>query len=312
MQKLCSFCADSFAFKGWKCCKSRVLTFDEFLSIPPCTIGKHSTVDDTPQPPPTEKKDILAPRPVARAVDVNAPIPTPPRRLPTTQQEAKSAASAAPPESDSDDPATPVPPSTSCKRRGCGFQSPEDSSKISRDNEKCIYHPGQALFHEGSKGWTCCKKRVLEFDEFMKIQGCKERPRHCFVGKKGLKRKPGGLGDDYEKVENIRHDFYQTSVQVHASLYLKKIDKEKSRVEFTESGSTIQLDLKTSDAKQYRTEIPLYGKIEPSKSSFVIKGTKLDLTLVKADGQGWPVLRADEDSMGQIIQSGQAGVAAKS
>jgi len=54
---------------------------------------------------------------------------------------------------------------------------------MNRDDEECIYHPGQALFHEGSKGWTCCKRRVLEFDEFMKIAGCKKKKRHLFVGK---------------------------------------------------------------------------------------------------------------------------------
>lgn len=51
-----------------------------------------------------------------------------------------------------------------------------------RDKEDCVFHPGQAIFHEGSKGWTCCKRRVLEFDEFMKIEGCKRKKRHMFVG----------------------------------------------------------------------------------------------------------------------------------
>lgn len=41
----------------------------------------------------------------------------------------------------------------------------------------------QAIFHEGSKGYLCCKRRVLEFDEFMKIPGCKEG-KHLFVGSK--------------------------------------------------------------------------------------------------------------------------------
>ena len=45
-----------------------------------------------------------------------------------------------------------------------------------------MYHPGQPLFHEGSKGWTCCSKKVLEFDEFMKIEGCKQKSKHLFVG----------------------------------------------------------------------------------------------------------------------------------
>ena len=56
--------------------------------------------------------------------------------------------------------------------------------KTSRDGEECVYHPGQAIFHEGSKGWTCCKRRVLEFDEFMKIEGCKRKNRHLFLGPK--------------------------------------------------------------------------------------------------------------------------------
>jgi hypothetical protein len=52
------------------------------------------------------------------------------------------------------------------------------------------------VFHEGSKGWSCCKRRVLEFDQFLKIPGCTEKTRHMFVGK----AKPPGE----EKVESVR------------------------------------------------------------------------------------------------------------
>lgn len=41
----------------------------------------------------------------------------------------------------------------------------------------------QAIFHEGSKGYLCCKRRVLEFSEFLKIEGCTEG-KHLFVGPK--------------------------------------------------------------------------------------------------------------------------------
>lgn len=174
--------------------------------------------------------------------------------------------------------------------------------------QSCVYHPGQALFHEGSKGWTCCKKRVLEFDEFMKIPGCKTRDRHCFVGKKKAKRKGNGE-EELEKLSTVRHDFYQTGSTVHASLYLKKIDKQKSKVEFRDNGEEVELDLKTQDGKEYATVMPLYGKIDPQKSAFRIAGTKLDLTLAKADGLGWSVLRSDERSTGEIIQTGRAGQA---
>ena len=33
-----------------------------------------------------------------------------------------------------------------------------------------------------TKGYLCCKRRVLEFDEFLKIEGCK-KGRHVFVPK---------------------------------------------------------------------------------------------------------------------------------
>lgn len=55
------------------------------------------------------------------------------------------------------------------------LNGPRRSSKIDR---------GQPVFHEGTKYNACCPKRkTLEFDEFMKIQGCKTGS-HLFVGAK--------------------------------------------------------------------------------------------------------------------------------
>lgn len=282
--------------KGWKCCSKRVINFDDFMSIPPCTTGKHSTVDDTPKEEPkasneevdakiqaqAEKKDTLPP-PVARApIAAQAPRPTP---------------SPAPPEEEDDDPATPVPDGASCKRKGC---EEKYKSGQARDGEECVHHPGQALFHEGSKGWTCCKRRVLEFDEFMRIPGCKTKSRHLFVGKKRDE-------NTEEVLKDVRNDFYQTATTVIASLYLKKIEKDRSKVEFSSDGKEIELDLVTSDKKRYQTTMTLFGPIKSDESSFKIMGTKLELKLVKADGTGWPVLRADDPHTGEIIQAGRAG-----
>lgn len=104
------------------------------------------------------------------------PVPTPP-----------------PPESEDDDPSLEVKEGATCRRRGCNETYNAGSS---RDEEECVFHPGQAIFHEGSKGWSCCKRRVLEFDEFMKIEGCKQKKRHLFVGK--------GKKEGEEKVETVR------------------------------------------------------------------------------------------------------------
>jgi hypothetical protein len=155
---------------------------------------------------------------------------------------------------------------------------------------------------------------VLEFDEFMKIEGCKTKDRHLFVGS-GKKRGANGevkkvgrtdAEGEQGKLDDVRTDFYQTPIQVIASIYLKKIDKDKSGVEFKDE-KTVYLDLRTQDGKKYTGKFELYGVIDPGKSSYRISPAKLELTLAKADGYGWPVLRADDTPTGEIIQSGRAG-----
>ncbi|KAJ5794066.1 hypothetical protein N7457_000665 [Penicillium paradoxum] len=276
--------------KGWKCCKPRVLTFEEFLSIPPCTTGKHSTVDDTPAPEPSEAKEApAAPTPVEQKKSERPPITASP-----------TITTAAPPEKpvieepESDDPDAEVPTNATCRRKGCGASY---TGSTARDEEKCVHHPGQPIFHEGSKGWSCCKRRVLEFDEFLKIPGCTEKTRHLFVGK----AKPPGE----EKVDSVRNDFYQTPTAVIVSLYFKKVDKERAKVDF--ATNSIVFDLPTTDNKRFQDTYTLFAPINPEQSTFRILGTKLELNLVKADGTSWPVLRSDDKWTGQRIQIGNAG-----
>ena len=104
-----------------------------------------------------------------------------------------------------------------------------------------------------------------------------------------------------------RHDFYQTPSTVIASIFLKKIVKAEAKVEF--KPQSVDLDLKTEDTppKRYTAEFPLYGAIDTEKSSFKILGSKLEMSLVKADGASWPVLRSDEALTGEILQIGKAG-----
>ncbi|KFA64206.1 hypothetical protein S40285_00839 [Stachybotrys chlorohalonatus IBT 40285] len=282
--------------KGWKCCKPRVLTFDEFMEIPPCTTGVHSTTD---KPPAMEEKPQQDDAALAKKIDnLNASAPT---RQPIQAAQAAPSPPPPPPESEDDDPNLEIADGQDCRRRACGAKYKKGSS---RDGEKCVHHPGVPIFHEGSKGYSCCKRRVLEFDQFMKIEGCKTKDRHLFIGsgKKGT-----GVSTDEEVLSTVRHDFYQTSANVIASFFLKKIVKDTAKVEFR--SKELALDLKTSDSppKKYTAEVPLFGTIDPEKSSFKIMGTKLEVVLVKADGASWPVLRSDEALTGEILQVGRAG-----
>ncbi|RMZ85723.1 hypothetical protein DV737_g510, partial [Chaetothyriales sp. CBS 132003] len=311
--------------KGWKCCKPRVLTFDEFLAIPPCTTGTHSTVDDTPkeEKPQVKEQDLPRVRPINASVPVTKPIASSDSTSMASLTSAiniaglggtpKSTTPTTPPttqlEEDSDEDGVEVKAGTTCKRRKCG-QSYDP--QIARSNEKCVYHPGQPIFHEGSKGWTCCKRRVLEFEEFMKIQGCKERSGHCYSGKrqKTDKRSARGDGDGdgggEELLDDIRSDYYQTSSSVIVSYFLKKIDKSRAIVAFTPKSA--RLDLPTTDGKRFNKEVEWWGEIDPAKSQFKIMGTKLEMTLAKA-GQvlSWPVLRVGDRETGERIQLGRAG-----
>jgi cysteine and histidine-rich domain-containing protein len=36
----------------------------------------------------------------------------------------------------------------------------------------CIYHPGEPYFHDAYKEWTCCKKKSVDFTEFLNYKGC--------------------------------------------------------------------------------------------------------------------------------------------
>lgn len=66
-----------------------------------------------------------------------------------------------------------------------------------------MHHPGAPIFHEGSKGYLCCKRRVLEFDQFLKLEGCKTKDRHLFVGAK----KKAGVE---EKLDTVRYVYLVT------------------------------------------------------------------------------------------------------
>jgi hypothetical protein len=114
-------------------------------------------------------------------------------RLPTAQAATPRAETPKPQEEDEeDDPSLEVKEGTTCRRKSCGVKFEGGD----RSGETCVHHPGAPIFHEGSKGWSCCKRRVLEFDQFMNIEGCRTKERHLFVG--------SGKKAGEEKLDTVR------------------------------------------------------------------------------------------------------------
>ncbi|ETN46324.1 uncharacterized protein HMPREF1541_00508 [Cyphellophora europaea CBS 101466] len=314
--------------KGWKCCKPRVLTFDEFLEIPPCTTGQHSAVDDGPKVEFSDTSKIGQPDEVLPKEEEVRKVKPLSERAKESLAASVAQAQAQPIgtprsstpqpalEEDSDEETDEIPQNASCKRKACGERFA--GGKRVRSEEKCVFHPGVPVFHEGSKGYTCCKRRVLEFDEFMRIKGCKEREGHCFVGKREKAReaeKKAQQGSDgaagEEKVEEVRTDYYQTATSVIVSFFLKKIRKEDAKVVFGAGGENgyVDLDLPTADNKRFKQRVVFWAEIDPEKSSSKVMGTKLELNVAKkGDGMtGWPVLKQGDRETGERIQIGRAG-----
>eukprot|EP01134_Creolimax_fragrantissima_P002745 CFRG2745T1 len=57
-----------------------------------------------------------------------------------------------------------------CVNNACGKDYTEDVNT----DKACLYHKGTPVFHEGLKGWSCCKKRTTDFSEFLSMPGCTE------------------------------------------------------------------------------------------------------------------------------------------
>jgi len=54
-----------------------------------------------------------------------------------------------------------------CGNNGCGKEFTEETI------DQCTYHPGNPLFRDGLKYWSCCPaKKVIDFEDFLAISGC--------------------------------------------------------------------------------------------------------------------------------------------
>lgn len=279
--------------KSWSCCSDTnrpVLDFESFMAISGCTKGRHAE--------PKPKEEIPSSQPVSAAssstvaaVRVNvaedgtetfSTASANPTIVPQTALVSNTSQAPSAPIEEEDDPSIEVSVGTPCRRRGCSakFISQEESRLGDKENSLCVYHPSPPIFHEGSKGYLCCKRRVLEFDEFLKIKGCKTG-KHVFATKIDKESTTEDLVD-------CRIDHYQTPSQVHVSVFAKQTDKVASKVELGED--KVSLDLLMPGRKRFKRTIDLYGPIDPTTSKYTLLGTKVELTLTKADKRSWPIL----------------------
>ncbi|KAF9068646.1 chord-domain-containing protein [Rhodocollybia butyracea] len=277
--------------KSWACCSDTnkpVLDFDEFMRIKGCV----ETDRHTNEVPETESPAVTSPnepeKETKKSDSTYVPV-----AAPSMLPKAVPAPSLPPPPivEEDDDLSVSITPGTTCQRKGCGvvFVSDEENRLGESEGTRCTYHPSPPIFREGSKGYLCCKRRVLEFEEFLKIEGCKTG-RHLFS--------PKVNSDQTEEFTTCRIDHYQTLDEIHVSVFAKRVDKTRSSVKFDKE--TLAIDLYLPGSKRFLKTIDLFGPITPEHSTFQVFGTKVEIHLKKQDTRSWTILEKPTHELGGI------------
>ncbi|KAL5533178.1 hypothetical protein ACEPAF_4954 [Sanghuangporus sanghuang] len=272
--------------KSWSCCQDvnkPVLDFDEFMKIEVRFLFCFKAASYIHW---SEPQKTSAPATIRSSETTDGKETFTTTSLLSTLPSNKPKAPAPSPAEEEDDPSIPVVPGTICRRKGCGvkFISDEESRG---DDAVCTYHPSPPIFHEGSKGYLCCKRRVLEFEEFLKIEGCK-KGKHVFAPKKNTKAA--------EVQTTCRIDHYQTPANVCVSVFAKQADKSRSVIRFEEN--EVRLDIFLPDSKRFTRTLSLFGPIVPEESKYTFFGTKVELDLRKKDIRSWNLLERTDRELG--------------
>jgi len=95
-----------------------------------------------------------------------------------------------------------------------------------------------------------------------------------------------------EEFVHPRIDHYQTPGEVHISVFAKQADKERSTVVFEKE--RVHLDLYLHGGKRCVKALNLYSSIDPAMSRYEIKGTKVDIVLIKHQPRSWSLLEKSD------------------
>jgi len=252
------------AYKIWTCCNRKCVDFTEFLGMVGCATGFHSNVKPVVEEPKKPMVDETAiedtgknNHPAAQQIerpDPNAPMTDIKQDIAPSLKNNKSLPQVA---------KEPESFAKTCMNQGCSMEF------IKRDeNPVCTHHPGEAVFHEGLKFWSCCKKKSMEFDDFLKQKGCVQG-EHLWVAKKKI---------------DCRFDWHQTATHVILTMYTKGYDY--NQVKIMANGIKLMTNVDFPDGKVEKEWI-LYGVVNETESSALLQSTKIEIKLRKAHPLQW-------------------------
>jgi cysteine/histidine-rich domain-containing protein 1 len=280
------------AYKIWKCCDKKFTDFGTFLSHPGCTLGKHSNekVEDivrlsaTKEIRPEKQEEVIVwsglNKPSERSLASG--------RMQNLTKEITPGASAAvekylatvkEKENNGE-----IPIGAACVNNSCKttYNGPETNSTA------CVHHPGVAIFHEGMKYWSCCKRKTSDFSSFLSQEG-------CTTGEHKWSKN--------ERVDKIREDWFSRLGYIHLNVYCKGSIGDQCVFE------TDGLTLRTTIVHGFGDKITdknydLFGAIVPEESKIIIGERKIEMVLKQAEPLGWPKLvYSPEENQQESVQS---------
>ncbi|XP_073815132.1 cysteine and histidine rich domain containing protein [Musca autumnalis] len=286
------------AYKGWSCCNKKSVDFTEFLSIKGCTLSKHSNIKPPePEKPKKEEKDEQE-----EVVQIRAPIKEALPRPPVETAMTSITATVAPALKElidnlvAKDPAKAevngtdeIAIGTSCKNSGCTYSYTGTSS----DYGECQHHSGVPVFHEGMKYWSCCQRKTTDFAVFMAQQGC-VNGQHKWV-----------KDNEDKRVVQCRYDWHQTATQVIVSIYAKKYHYAKSTVEVNPIRLHAILVFPDQENAKFELDLELRGIIDVENTTAHMYGTKLEITMPKAEPGSWAKLDFPREKLPPPVKLGQ-------
>ena len=152
--------------KGWTCCNQIVYDWDEFQNLRPCAVDRHTNIENKQENQSeffksntvsNAQKALDKEKIVVKSIDdfnkaedekkkiqqMNAPILE--KKIFYNERNL-----------------------CKCINKGCGIEFEEKENNES----SCSYHPGNPIFHDLKKYWSCCNKETYDWDEFMKLPKC--------------------------------------------------------------------------------------------------------------------------------------------
>lgn len=87
----------------------------------------------------------------------------------------------------------------------------------------------------------------------------------------------------------IRDDWYQSNEEVIITIYAKKVNEEKLKVDIDTNSVSISFPSAASSEYNYNLD-PLFAEIIPSESKYKVYSTKLEIALRKKEANKWPQL----------------------